>query len=254
MNTLYGFWSLFKREFLRFFTVMNTTIFPQLLTVFFYFLIFGIILGTRINEVSGYPYLLFILPGLYVQNLINGSYSNASGSLYISRTWTNMKDILLTPLTYAQLTLSYIFASMMRGFFLAIGTLILARVFLPIQIHHMLIFILYSLLISFAFACLGVIIGLWANDHQQLNIFINFVVTPLTFLGGVFYSLDMVTPLVKTITLANPLFYMIAGIRYGMLDIAETNYLTGLIILLLVNIILYTFVYKLFKKGYNLRV
>ena len=248
-----GFYTLFKREFLRFFQVPNNTIFPQLITVLFYFLIFGIAIGSRIQEVAGVPYFLFILPGLFVQVLINGSYSNPSGSLFTSRSWGNISDVLTAPISYTQFTLAYIFAAMLRGFFLGVGTLLIAWIFMPIQIYNIFILLAYVILISFVFSLAGVVIGLWSKTWEQLNIFINFIVTPLTFLGGVFYTLDMVPGLIATITRFNPIFYMISGVRYGMLGIKDGNVFIGLGILAVIAVVMFWWIFTLVKRGYNLR-
>lgn len=253
-SSIIGFYTLLKREFLRFFKVPNNTIFPQLITVTFYMIIFGIAIGTRIKEVNGVPYLLFILPGLYLQNVINGSYSNPSGSLYVSRQWGNIEDVLVAPISHSQMVFSYILGGMARGFFLGLGTILIALIFLRFSIFSLPIFILYSLLVSFMFACCGVIVGLWSKTWEQLNIFINFVVTPLTFLGGVFYTLDMVPRSVAIITQLNPVFYLINGTRYGMLGISDGSIFAGFIFVIAASVILYFIVYLLFKKGYNLKV
>ncbi|MEK6822560.1 MAG: ABC transporter permease, partial [Nanoarchaeota archaeon] len=166
-----GFWTLLRREFLRFFKVPNNTIVPQMVTVLFYFLIFGVAIGSRIETIGGVPYLLFILPGLFVQNLINGSYSNASGSLFVSRIVGNsMQDVLLSPISYVQFTLAYVIASMLRGAFLAVGTVAVFLLFMRFSIAHWGIFLAYSLLTAFACSCCGIIIGLWSKNWDQLNI------------------------------------------------------------------------------------
>lgn len=248
-----GFYTMFKREFLRFFKVPNNTIFPYLITVLFYFVIFGVAIGSRINEVGGVPYLVFIMPGLFVQLLINGSYSNPSGSLFMTRQWGSIEDILLAPISYMQFLLSFILAGMLRGFFLGIGTIIIASFFTGISIHNWGVLLAYCLLVSFLFACIGIIIGLWASNHEQLNIFINFLVTPLTFLGGVFYTLDMVPGILASITVYNPLFYMVNGVRYGMIGVSDGPVYIGLGILTMLCLAIFWFVYYLVRKGYNLR-
>ena len=252
-RNIMGTYMLFRREFLRFFKVPNNTIFPQLITVFFYFLIFGLALGSIIKEVKGVPYLLFILPGLFAQNLINGSYSNPSGSIFMNKMWGSIQEVLLAPISYIGFCLAHIFAGMLRGIFLGLGTMVLALFFVRFTIAHPFILIAYILLISFAFACCGVLVGLWSKHWEQLNIFINFVVTPLTFLGGVFYTLDMVPPVMAFITRLNPIFYMINGTRYGMLGIYDGNVYLGLVFLLAVCIGLFAWVYWLVRRGYNLR-
>ena len=243
----------FKREFQRFFTVPHTTIYPQLLVVFFYMLIFGIAIGSRIREVHGYGYLLFILPGLLVQNIINGSYSNPSGSLFVARSMGFITDILLAPLSYAEMITGYLLAGILRGFFLGIGTLIIALFFIKVHIAHPFLLLLYLTLIAYVFAGLGIIIGLVAKEWQELNIFINFVVTPLTFLGGVFYSLDMVPPLLAALTRWNPLFAMIDGTRYAMIGVHDASIYAGVLYLVILSILITSICLHLFRIGYRMR-
>ncbi|MBI4149023.1 ABC transporter permease [Candidatus Woesearchaeota archaeon] len=254
MSNPVGFYTLLKREFWRFFKIPNNTIFPQLITAAFFMLVFGIALGAHIKEINGISYLLFILPGLYVQNLINGSYMNASGSLFVSRHFGNMQDVLVSPISHHQMVAAYLLSSMARGFFLGIGTLAIALLFTSFSISHFWVLLAYSLLTAILFSCCGIIIGLWSRSWEQLNIFINFVVTPLTFLGGVFYTLDMVPSSVALITRLNPVFYVVDGIRYGMLGIASGSIALGLVFLAAASVILYLAVFRLVKNGYNLKV
>lgn len=253
-NGFIVFYTFFKREFYRFFKVPQSTIVPALVTVTFYLLIFGIAIGTRIKEVAGVPYLLFILPGLYAQMLITGSYSNPSGSLFVSRQWGSIHDVLMSPISNSALLFAFILSGMLRGIILGAGALVIGFVFLQFTITNWFVLIAYTLLVSFMFALFGIIIGLWAKRWDQLNIFLNFVITPLTFLGGVFYTIEMVPPVVKVITQINPIFYFINGIRYGVLGISDGSIWIGMIVLVVISILLYTFVYQLIKKGYNLRV
>ena len=249
----YGFYAYFKREFLRFFKVPNSTIFPQLITVLFYFLIFGIAIGSRIQEVAGVSFFTFIFPGLFVNMLINGAYYNPSGSIFMARTWGSINDILTAPVSYTQFIFAHVFAAFLRGMFLALGTVAIAAFFIPITILHWFIFISYILLISLVFSLFGIVIGLWAKEFESLNIFLNFVITPLTFLGGIFYTLDMVPTAIATITKLNPVFYMINGVRYGMIGVQDGSVYFGLILLGALSIIMFFVVWHLVKKGYNLR-
>ena len=259
MRNVYGFFTLTKREFLRFFTVPNNTIFPQMITTLFFFLIFGVAVGSRIALDVDVSYLLFILPGLMIQNLINGSYSNPSGSLYTSRSFGNINDVLLAPISSLQFTLAYVIAGMLRGLFLMIGTIIVALVFFSFDatslppMHNAWIVIAYALLVAFAFASTGVIVGLWSKTWEQLNIFINFIVTPLTFLGGVFYTLSMVPPLMAQLTQLNPIFYMISGMRYGMLGIRDSDPLIGLVFMAILCVVIFAAAYVLIDRGWNLK-
>ena len=249
-----GFYTFTKREFLRFFKVPHTTIFPVLVTVAFYMIIFGIAIGSRIKDVAGVPYLLFILPGLFAQMIIQGSYSNPSGSLFVARQWGNIHDILMSPISHTQMIFAYVIGGVARGFFLGLGTIIIGMLFLRFSVHSIIILILYSILIAVLFSLCGMIIGLMAKRWEQLNIFINFVVTPLTFLGGIFYTLDMVPKTVAIITQLNPIFYLVNGVRYGMIGVSEVNVYAGLFFLAVFCVILYAIVYRMFSIGYNLKV
>lgn len=250
---LISWWTLLKRESLRFLRVPVVTVVPALVTVLFYFLIFGLVIGSRIESIAGFEYIAFIVPGLLVQNVLNGSYSNPSGSLFISRTYSNITDFLLAPINYLPFTVIYVLAGVFRGAVLGVGTLGIALLMTDVGIHSYTVFFVYLFLISITFSSFGLIIGLWATDFQQLNIFTNFLITPLTFLGGVFYSLDMVDPLLKTITQLNPIYYMVAGVRYGMLGFEEVSIWIGMGFLSVVSVGMFLFAWYLVKTGYNLR-
>lgn len=248
-----SWWTLFKRECLRFVQVPVTTVVPALTTVLFYFLIFGVVIGTRIDQIQGFEYIAFIVPGLLVQNILNGSYSNPSGSLFMSRRHANIEDYLLAPINYLPFTLAYVLAGVVRGATLGVGTLVIAAFMTSITIHSYAVFFAYLVLISTTFASFGVVVGLWASDHQQLNIFTNFLITPLTFLGGVFYSLDMVNQTLEVLTLLNPIYYMVAGVRYGMLGFQEVPVWVGLGVLTAVSLAMFALAYSLVRTGYHLR-
>lgn len=248
-----SWWTLLKRECLRFVQVPITTVVPALTTVLFYFMIFGLVIGSRIDQIQGIEYIAFIVPGLLVQNVLNGSYSNPSGSLFMSRQHANIEDFLLAPINYMPFTLAYVLAGVFRGATLGIGTLVIAAFMTNIMIHSYTVFMAFLILISATFACFGLIVGLWAQDHQQLNIFTNFLVTPLTFLGGVFYSLDMVNPTLRFITQLNPIYYMVAGVRYGMIGFEETPLWIGLTFLSVLTVALFGLAYYLVRIGYHLR-
>ena len=252
-STLVSWWTLLKRESLRFLRVPVVTVVPALVTALFYFLIFGLVIGSRIENIQGIEYIAFIVPGLLVQNVLSGSYSNPSGSLFIARKYSNITDFLLAPIGYLPFTVIHVLAGITRGTILGVGTLIIAALMTDITVHSISFFLVYMILISGTFACLGLIIGIWANDFQQLNIFTNFLVTPLTFLGGVFYSLDMVNPLLRAVTQLNPIYYMVAGVRYGMVGFQEVSVWIGIVFLCIVFAALFFTAFYLVKTGYHLR-
>lgn len=253
MNRWITFWTHLKREYVRIFKVPNNTIVPAMVSVFLYIVIFGQFLGDRIREISGFPYLQFILPGLLLMNVIMGSYMSPSGSLFMARFIGNIHDVLLSPISYRQMVLTYILGGIARGVTLGVGTLLIALIFTPVVVSNVGILLVYIALSSFVFSCLGVLVGLWAEKWEQLNIWLNFLITPLTFFGGVFYSITMIPSTIATITQFNPIFYMIDGTRQGMLGYHEGSLTIGLILLITVSVGLFLLLEHLFKQGWKLR-
>ncbi len=252
MNKLRALWTMIERETIRFFTRPNNTMFPTLISSFLYLLIFGVGLGRRIG-LENMDYLQFLVPGLVMLNLINGSYSNPSGSLFLSRYLGHIDDILTSPLSYTSMTTAYIIGGIARGFTLGIGAWIIAMPFQVIPIKHPFIALTFMLLTSLVFSCFGIIIGLWAQEFDQLNVFLNFLITPFIFLGGVFYSIQQIPESIAWITSLNPLFYMINGVRYGMIGYTEASLWLGAGILISLSIFLFTICHQLIKHGWHLR-
>ncbi len=248
-----GFWTLIKRETMRFFQVPNNTILPVLVSTALYFIIFGVALGERISTGSPEEYLIFLIPGLIMMNMISGAFSNPSGSLFVSRLLGYINDVLLSSLSYKEIVSAYIIGGVIRGIVLGIITWITGLFFATVGIHHLGWFLLYSILTCVVFACLGILIGLYAERNDTLNIPRNFVITPLVFLGGVFYSLEVIPETLRQITLYNPLFYMINGLRYSMTGTAEASIWLGAILLIALSTVLILLCTYLFKIGWKLR-
>jgi ABC-2 type transport system permease protein len=241
-----------ERETVRFFTRPNNTIAPSLVSTFLYLLIFGVGLGRRIG-LEGFDYLEFLIPGLVMLNLINGAYSNPSGSLFIGRFLGHIDDILTSPMSYVSLTWVYVISGMARGFVLGLGAWLIAMPFHAIAWDHIGITLIFLTLTSIVFACFGIMVGLWAEEFDQLNIFLNFMITPLIFLGGVFYSVEQVPSAIETITQFNPLFYMINGVRYGMISHTEASLWFGFGILVVLATAMFITCHQLIKHGWHLR-
>lgn len=249
-----GFQTLIKRETNRFFRLPINTIVPSLVSLSLYLLVFGFSLGSRIQEVGGMPYLDFIVPGLILMNVIIASYSNPSGSLFFSRQIIrSINDILVSPMSYMEMVFGFIIGGMMRGLTLGFLAYLITLIFSPIGIHNIFIALYFAMAASFLFSCFGIVVGLWAKNWESLNIFLNFFLTPLTFLGGVFYSLDMLPSALQTFTFYNPIFYLINGFRYGLLGYSDASVLTGAILLFIASIVMFVICVQLFKKGWHLR-
>lgn len=251
--TIQAFWTLIKRETLRFFHVPHNTIVPALVNTLLYFIIFGVALGERIGEGSPEEYLLFLIPGLIMMNLITGAFSNPSGSLYVSRLLGYINDILLSSLSYLEMTLAYIIGGVVRGVVLGLGTWMIGLIFAPIGVIYIGWFILYMLLTTVVFSSLGILVGLWAERNEQLNIPRNFIITPLVFLGGVFYSINSIPEALQTFTTYNPIFYMVNGLRYSMTGVQEASIWIGAIILIILSVSLVSACTYLMKSGWKIR-
>ncbi|MBI3017843.1 MAG: ABC transporter permease [Deltaproteobacteria bacterium] len=248
-----SFGALLRREIARFMIINRQTIFPQIITTTLYILIFGFSLGSQIKHIQGFPYIEFILPGLVLMSVITSSYNNASTFLFSARYDYSIQDVLLTPLSYFQMIVAFTLGSMIRG--LIVGLLVLSTgVFLlKLKIFSIGIVFLFLILTSQIFVSFGLLIGLWADQWDDLWTFISYVVTPLIFLGGTFYSIQMLPYPWKWISLFNPIFYMVNGFRYGIIGFHEFPIGLSLFILFVLGSALFTLTVYLFKIGYKLK-
>ncbi len=247
------FLTLVRREISRFLLMKSMTIFPQLITAVLYIIIFGYSLGGRIREIQGYPYIEFIFPGLVLMAVILSSYNNASTALFVARYDSSIQDILLTPLSYVQMVMAFTVASVIRGFLVGFLVLIVGDLMLHIPLYSWALTLLFFALTTLVFSSFGIIIGLWAERWEDVGLFINYIVTPLIFLGGIFYSIDMLPAFGKTISLLNPIFYMVNGFRYGILGHQEFPILLTFTIILLMAISMFATAVYLFRVGYKLK-
>ena len=220
-TTLIGVRTLFLKECRRFAKVWMQTVFSPLVTTSLYFLVFGVALGSRLREVDGVPYIDYVVPGLVMLALISNSFLNASSSLFQSKINGTIVDILVAPLGALEMLVAYLGASMLRG--LVVGSLVylVAGLFSGFRMAHPGWVVFFACGVSLCFGCLGVISALWAEKFDHLSIVPNFVLTPLTFLGGVFYSVNMLPAPWDTVSRMNPILYMVNGLRYGLLGVSD---------------------------------
>lgn len=248
-----GFWTLTKRELRRFLTLPNQTIFPPVLMAFLYILIFGYSIGGSIREMQGHSYITYILPGLIMMGIINSGYQNSTTSLFIARYENFIQDLLVSPLSYLKIVVAYIIGATTRG--VIVGTLSTLVGYLLIDVHaHSIPFIVIFMVITAAtFGAFGILVGLWAERWDNIAIFINYVITPLVFLGGVFYSIETLPETWQTVSMFNPIFYMVDGFRYGMLGTSDVSPYLSLGITSALFLVLTSIAFYLFKIGWKLR-
>jgi len=248
-----GFLTFTKREILRFVRVANQTLIPPVLNAFLYLLIFGVFIGERIGTINDQSYLKILVPGLIVMDVINSAYQNTSSSVFIAKWSKHIQEILISPLTHVEIAVGYIIGGIVRSFFVSLCIYFIAGFFGGYTITHPILFLYFFLTIAIGFSGIGIIIALWSDDWEQLSILTSYLLTPLTFLGGVFYSLSMLPSFLKTITLFNPLFYLIDGFRYSMIGTLEGNLLLSIVIAGSFAIITTVYTTHMLKTGYKLR-
>ncbi|OGQ08955.1 MAG: hypothetical protein A3G32_00540 [Deltaproteobacteria bacterium RIFCSPLOWO2_12_FULL_40_28] len=253
MNTNWtGFLTLIDREFYRFMRLSRQTIFPPLITTVLFILIFGYSLGTKIHEIHGFSYILYIFPGLLQMGVINNAYANSSTSLFMSRFERSIENMLVAPLTPFQLVTSYMMGALLRGLVVAIAIYVASLPFVSIPVAHPFLILASLVFSSLFFGGLGIVCGLWSESWDKIALYTNFVLTPLTYLGGVFYSLEMLPPFWHKVSLINPIFYSVDLIRYGFLGHSDASPVFSLSLLFLLAIGVYLWCFILFRRGYKL--
>lgn len=244
--------TLFRREVTRYVRRPKNTFLPPAITNVLYFAVFGVILGGRIDEIGGHPYILFILPGLIVLGTISNAFENASFSIFHGR-WNEYIDATLTsPMSYQEIVVAYVSASAIRGLIVGVIIAAVGRIFTPLGVEHALFLIVSMIVIATLFAAIGIIGGLWAEDFDDLTVMSQFIVRPLVFFGAVFYSLEILPPFWQTVSLLNPMVYMVDSVRYGMLDYADLTPLYSLAVLVVATAAVLAVDIWLVRRGYGL--
>ena len=245
--------TLFIKEIRRFSKVWLQTVLSPLVTTSLYFLVFGVALGSRLKEISGVPYIQFVVPGLVMMTMIRDSFLNTSSSLFQSKINGTIADILIAPIGTLEMLLAYVGAAMIRA--TIVGTLVylVALTFTWFPLHHLGWVVFFSVFVTATLALLGMVAALWAEKFDHLAIFPNFVLLPLAFLGGVFYSIDLLPEPWNTISRLNPLLYMVNGLRYGFLGVADVSPVTSAVVVLVSFLVVLGAASALLRSGYNLR-
>ncbi len=232
-----GFGTLIKREVGRFFSVYRQTVLPGLISSALYIAIFGFTLEQRISEIQGIPYTLFILPGLIMMNTLTNATANTSSSMLQMKLLQQLPDLLTSPLSGLEIALAYIIGGAVRGMVNGILVLILGILLVDLPVKDVLGTITFIFLVSWAFSSMGLLLGQLSDNWDQLSMLQNFFLTPLSFLGGIFYSIKMLPEWAQTLSLINPIYYMINGIRYTILGVADTSVIVSYFMAIALTII-----------------
>jgi len=252
MNTL-GMKTLLTKEVRRFMRVPGQTVLSPLISTSLYFLVFGYSLSGRVSEVEGVPYLQFIVPGLVFMGLANNAFLNSSSSLFITKIQGTVVDLLVAPLGPFELLAGFIAGAMVRGLLVGGLTWLVAMLFTGFHLEHAFATVFFLLLSSYTFSVLGVLAAVWAEKFEQINFFPTFVMLPLTFLGGIFYSVRELPSPWNHVSLFNPMVYMVEGLRYGMLGQAGFSPVVGSGILLAVALVATGVAWAALRSGYKLK-
>ena len=233
-------------------TVLQSLVSPVISTSL-YFIVFGAAIGSRIQQVGGVPYGAFIVPGLIMLSLLTQSISNASFGIYFPRFTGTIYELLSAPVSYFEIVVSYVGAAATKSVILGLIILATAALFVPLSILHPLWMILFLVLTAVTFSLLGFIIGIWADGFEKLQLVPLLIVTPLTFLGGSFYSIDMLPPFWQKVTLANPVVYLVSGFRWSFYGLGDVHVLVSLGMTLAFLAIFLAIVAWIFRTGYRLK-
>jgi ABC-2 type transport system permease protein len=245
--------AIYRFEMARTFRTLTQSIASPVLSTSLYFVVFGSAIGSRMGNVGGVSYGDFIIPGLIMLALLNESISNASFGIYLPKWSGTIFELLSAPVGYGEVLLGYVGAASTKSVMLGVLILATARVFVPYEIAHPVWMVAYLLLTSVTFSMFGFIIGVWADDFQKLQVIPLMVVTPLTFLGGAFYSISMLPPVWQKIALFNPVVYLISGFRWAFYGVADVNVLLSTVATLAFLALCMALVAWMFHTGYKLK-
>ena len=231
-----GLWTLITREVGRFFSVYRQTVLPGLISSGLYILVFGFTLEQRIAEINGVPYTLFILPGLLMMNTLTNATANTSSSMLQMKLLQQLPDILTAPLSAMEISLAYIIGGTVRGTVNGILVMLLGMILIDMPVQQPAATIGFIVMVSWSFASMGLVLGQLSDSWDQLAMMQNFFLTPLSFLGGIFYSVNMLPDWAQTLSFFNPIYYMINGIRFTILGVADTPPMTSFTMALIMTI------------------
>jgi len=248
-----GFWSLYVKEVSRFFVVWAQTLLSPLVSSLLFLSVLTLAIGNERGNVLGFPFISFLAPGLIVMSMIQQSFSHTVSSFMISKMQGNIIDTLFAPLTAVEVTFALILAAVTRSLFILVISIIAFSFIVDLNIHSVFYIFIGSFIGSFILGALGFITGLWAEKFDHTATITNFIITPLSFLSGVFYSIDKLPEFFQIASKVNPFFYIIDITRFGFLGISDGSVNFGIIYLLIISFIMWFLSYYLYKIGYKIK-
>ena len=250
---LVAIWSIYKFEMARFLRTLMQSFVSPVLSTSLYFVVFGAAIGSRIQEVEGVSYGAFIVPGLIMLSVMTQAVSNASFGIYLPKWTGTIFELLSAPVNFFEVVLGYVGAAATKALFIGVLILVTSFFFVDYEIAHPLAMIAFLLLTCISFSLFGFIIGIWAQNFEQIQLVPLLVITPLVFLGGSFYSISMLPPFWQSVTLFNPVVYLISGFRWSFFGEADVAIGTSLLAIAVFTGICLFLIWRIFKTGYRIR-
>jgi ABC-2 type transport system permease protein len=241
------------REYLRFIRIWVQTILPPAITTTLYFVIFGNLIGSQIGDIDGYKYMDYIVPGLILMSVITNSYGNVVASFYSAKFQKSIEELLVSPTPNSLILLGYVAGGVARGMIVGVVVTLVAMFFSDIEVHNYALSLMVFFLTATLFSMAGFINAVYANSFDDISIIPTFVLTPLTYLGGIFYSLEMLPEFWQSISLVNPILYMINAFRYGVIGTSDINLSVAILIIVSFNVLLFSYAMYLLKRGIGIR-
>ncbi len=244
---------IYKYEMLRTWNTLLQSIASPVISTSLYFVVFGAAIGSRIQEIEGVGYGSFIVPGLMMLSLLTQSISNASFGIFFPKFTGTIYEVLSAPISFVEILIGYVGAAATKSLIIGLIILATAGFFVPLQIAHPVWMVAFLLLTCISFSLFGFIIGIWANNFEKLQLIPLLIITPMVFLGGSFYSVDMLPPVWQTVTLFNPVLYLISGFRWSFFEVSDVSVGLSLAMIVVFLAVCLALVAWMFKSGYQLR-
>ena len=248
-----GFWTLYQREVQRFLNIHLQTITAPVVTSLLFLSVFLLALGRAVETVNGIPFATFLGPGLIMMVMVQNAFANTSSSMVISKIQGNIVDVLMPPLSASEFVAAFALGGVTRGVMVGGATYAGMYLFLDLPVHNVFMIVLIGVLASLMLSLMGLIGGIWADKFDHIAAVTNFIIVPLSFLSGTFYSIENLPQFGVTLAHLNPFFYMIDGFRYGFIGQSDSNPVIGIAVLSAMNIALWALCYQMLKRGYKLK-
>ena len=248
-----GLYTVVRREVSRMMRVPIQAFVAPWVSALLFIFIFGYVVGGRINSIGGVPYIRFVLPGILMMNIVNASFLQSSSAIYFARFMRFVEEVLVSPMSYTEMIAGTLAVVVVRSVVTAIGILLMGLAFGATTIVSIPAFLFWVVMVSIIFGLMGIVIGLWSKTFEQLNVLTVFFITPLSMVGGVFNTAQMLPPSLRFLAWGNPFFYFINGIRDSMIGFSETPPVLGYALTTILAVVLFLWVLQLYSRGYGLR-